>query len=83
MCPQYMERPNDKILSVEGMAAIMDEHTALFGSCRRMAELLDVAAPPKCWNYFGTLLHVDVLASHDGEPLPTWDEGQPDGDFRG
>lgn len=81
MCTQYMERPNDKILSVEGMAAIMDEHAALFGSCRRMAELLDVAAPPKCWNYLGTLLHVDVLASHDGEPLPTWDEGQPGGDF--
>lgn len=33
---QYVERPVDKVLSVDGMAAIMDEHAGDFGGCRRM-----------------------------------------------
>lgn len=78
---QYVERPVDKVLSVDGMAAIMDEHAGDFGGCRRMAELLDVATTAKSWNYFGTMLQVDCLKVHEGEPIPQWDEGAPDGDF--
>lgn len=76
-----VERPVDKVLSVEGMAAIMDEHAKVYGGSRRMAELLDIAAPAKSWNYFGTMLQVDCLEAHKGEPAPDWDEGQPGGDF--
>lgn len=61
MCPQYMDRPTDKILSVEGMAAIMEEHANLYGGASRMAELLDNATDAHTWNRFGTLLHLDVL----------------------
>lgn len=72
----HVERPVDKILSPAGMAAIMEEHANAFSGCGRMAELLDIAAPPKCWNYFGTMLQVDCLKISDGEPAPEWDEAQ-------
>lgn len=87
---QYaVERPVDKILSVPGMAAIIEEHANEFGGAGRLAELMDVAMPARPWNYLGTMLHVDVLDAQQGRPvrragnLSDIDEGAlpPDGDF--
>lgn len=89
---QYaVHRPVDKILSVQGMAAIIEEHADAFGGAGRLAELMDVALPARQWNYLGTMLQIDSLDAQQGRPvrqagnLTDIDEGAlpPDGDFPG
>lgn len=87
----HVDRSVDKVLSVAGMAAIIEEHADAFGGAGRLAELMDVAMPPRPWNYLGTMLHLDVIEAQQGHPmrragdLSDSDEGAPppDGDFPG
>lgn len=86
---KYCAKPVDKILSPEGMAAIIEEHADCYGGAGRLAELMDVAVPPRPWNYLGTMLHLDVLEAQQGLPMrqagdvSDRDEGAlpPDGDY--
>lgn len=87
----HVDRPVDKIISVQGMAAIIEEHADEFGGAGRLAELMDVAIPPRPWNYLSTMLSLDVIDARQGHPvrragdLSDIDEGAlpPVGDFPG
>lgn len=87
----HVDRPVDKIISVQGMAAIIEEHADEFGGAGRLAELMDVAIPPRPWNYLSTMLNLDVIDARQGHPvrragdLSDIDEGAlpPVGDFPG
>ena len=61
--PVYIEPATctEKIASLDGMAALIEEHADIWGGADRFTQLLDCCTDARTWNALSNMLSIDIL----------------------
>lgn len=57
-------------MTVEGMAALIEEHADQYGGADRLALLLHAIVEPEIWNALVNFLSADMVAALQGRDAP-------------
>lgn len=61
--PVYSEPAlaTEKVMSLTGMEALIEEHADCWGGAGRLVQLLDCCTDARTWNALGNMLSLDML----------------------